>query len=159
MNNSRRYPTRTCFKGTLLPDLSHILLRRKYRLRQRLVSSEVAFDNLPNKRKLFAYSNNKTVIDSFSVFDFTNIARYPKQMLKLKDIREFPVFSGYDAIFVVDHWDSMERCFMLTNTSHLDFKFKDFASCLSYDVAEWFKSLPAGTIATYANLKKNFFDR
>ena len=53
----------------------------------------------------------------------------------------------------------MERCFMLTNTSHLDVKFKAFASCLTHDVAEWFKSLLASSIATYADLKKKFFDR
>ena len=48
---------------------------------------------------------------------------------------------------------------MLTDTSHLDIKFKAFSSCLTHDVAERFKSLPAGSIATYADLKKKFFDR
>ena len=93
---------------------------------------------------------------SFYAFDFTNISRYPNQMLKFKDIREFPVFSGSNAICATEHWDGMERCFMLTDTSHLDVKFKAFASCLTHDAAEWFKSLPTGSIATYANLKKKY---
>ena len=96
---------------------------------------------------------------SFSAFDFTNIAGYPNQTIKFKDIREFPVFSGFDAIFAADHWEGMERCFILSDTSHLDVKLKAFASCLTHDAAEWFKSLPTGTIATYANLKKKLFDR
>ena len=63
---------------------------------------------------------------SFSAFDFTNIAGYPNQTIKFKDIREFPVFSGSDAISAVDHWEGMERCFMLTDTSHLDVKSQGF---------------------------------
>ena len=159
VNNAKRYPTRSSFKGTLLLDLSHILLRRKDRLRQRLVSSEVAFDTLPDIHKLFAYSSNEADMASFSAFDFTNIVGYPNQMIKLKDIREFPMFSGSDTISAADHWEGMERCFMLTDTSHLDVRFKSFSSCLTHDAVEWFKSLPAGTIATYANLKKKLFDR
>ena len=96
---------------------------------------------------------------SFSVFDFTNIAGYPNQMVKFKDIREFPVFSRTYAISVAKPLDGMERCFMITDTSHLDVMFKDFASYLTHDASEWFKSLPAGTIATYDDLKKKFFDR
>ena len=95
-------------------------------------------------------------MDSFSAFDFTNIAGYPNQMLKLKYIRDFPVFFGFDTIYVAEHCNGMERCFILIDTSHLDVKFKDFASCLTHDVVEWFKSLPAGTIATYADLKKKY---
>ena len=48
---------------------------------------------------------------------------------------------------------------MLTDTSHLNVKFKAFASFLTLDAAEWYKTLPAGTIATYDDLKKKFFDR
>ena len=103
MNNPKRYPTRSSFKGTLLPDLSHILLRRKDLLRQRLVCSEVAFDTSPYIHKLFANLSNKTDMASFFVFDFTNIAGYPNKTIKFKDIREFPVFSGSDAISTADH--------------------------------------------------------
>ena len=159
VNNSKRYPTRTSFKGTLPPDLSHILLRRKDRLRQRLVSSEVAFDTLPDIHKLFANLSNKTYMTSFSVFDFTNIAAYPNQTIKFKDIREFLVFFGSDAISIADHWEGMERCFILSDTSHLDVKLKAFASCLTHDVVEWFKSSPAGSVDTYAYSKKKLFDR
>ena len=49
------------------------------------------------------------------------------------DIREFPVFSGFDAIFATEHWDGMERCFMLTDTSHLDIKFNDFDQLFRID--------------------------
>ena len=77
------------------------------------------------------------------MFDSTNITGYHNQTIKFKDIREFPVFYGFDAISAADHWEGMERCFMLTDTSHLDVKFKDFASCLTHDATEWFKSLPA----------------
>ena len=97
-------------------------------------------------------------MSSFAAFDFTNIAGHPNQMLKFKDIREFPVFSGSDAITTAQHWNGMERCFMLTNSTHLDVKFKAFASCLKGVAFEWFKSLPAQSIATYDDLKK-FFTR
>ena len=103
MNNTKRYPIRPGFKGTLLPDVSHIFLRRKDRIRQRLVSGQVAFDTLPDIHKLFVNSSNKADMASFSTFDFTNIAGYPNQMLKFKDIRYFPVFFGSDAISVAEH--------------------------------------------------------
>ena len=81
VNNPKIYPTRTCFKGTLLLDLSHILLRRKYRIQERLVSGQLAFNTLADIHKKFINSSNKGNMDSFSTFDFTNIAGYPNQML------------------------------------------------------------------------------
>ena len=97
-------------------------------------------------------------MSSFTTFDFTNIAGYPNQMLKFKDIREFLVFSDSSAIIASQHWDGMERCFMLTDTSHLDVKFKAFASSLTGDVTDWFKSLLVQSIATDYDLKKKLFD-
>ena len=64
----------------------------------RLVSDQLAFDTLLDIHKLFVEHSNKENMSSFIAFDFTNIAGYPNQMLKSKDIREFPVFSGSDAI-------------------------------------------------------------
>ena len=74
----------------------------------RLVSDQLAFDTLLDIHKLFLDPSNKVNMSPFTAFDFTNIAGYPNQMLKFKDIREFPIFSGSEAITIVQHWDGME---------------------------------------------------
>ena len=96
---------------------------------------------------------------SFSAFNFTNIAGYPNQMLKFKDIGEFPVFSMSEINSATDHWDGMERCFILTNTSHLDVKFKAFASYLTHDASEMVQISTCWYYSYYDDLKKKFFDR
>ena len=118
--NSKRYSIRANFKCTLLPDPSDILLKRKDRVQERLVSDQQTFDSLLDIHKIFVDPGTQANMSSFGKFDFTSIACYPNQMLKFKDIREFPIFSGSAAIIATQHWDVMKHCFMLPNTTHLD---------------------------------------
>ena len=79
------------------------MLKRKDRVQERLVSDQQTFDSLLDIHKLFVDPSTQENMSSFVAFDFTNIHGYPNQMLNFKDIREYPVFSGFDAITVAQH--------------------------------------------------------
>lgn len=64
-----------------------------------MVSDQQTLDSLLDIHKLFVVPFVQVNM-AFAALDFTTIPGYPNQALKFRDLREFPVFSGSNAITV-----------------------------------------------------------